>query len=248
MLTEPHSLLAELPSALSLTVADLEGWGLAWARVAPAIALVPAFGLRALPGPARAALALCMAAVIAPALKPLGESDGPWPLRLLVEAAHGLPIAIAAAIPLWAATMVGGVIDSLRGANEQLSAPLVEGRPTPLGVVFSLTAGLIFLATGGPARLASALSAPLFDIADPLSRAAHDLAAGISIAIALAAPLIAASLIIEIAGALIARAASPAQLHALLAPIRSLALLAMTALLFERIASALSSKAIGLFR
>lgn len=248
MLIEPRSLLAELPNALSLSASELEAWGLAWARVAPSIAIVPAFGLRALPAPARAVLALGMAAVIAPALRPIAENEAPWALRLLLEAAHGLPIAIAAAIPLWAATMVGGVIDALRGANEPLSAPSVEGRPTPLGVVFSLTAGLIFLGTGGPARLASALAAPRFDIADPLTRAAHDLAGGISIAIALATPLIAASLIVEVAGALVARAASPAQLHSWLAPLRGLALLAMAALFFDRIAHALSSRLVGLFR
>lgn len=240
MLSGTGSLLEEVARALSDQTGELEAWGLAWARVAPAIAIVPALGLRALPGPARAVLALCMAAVIAPALQPIADSDHPWAFRLLLEAAHGLPIAIAAAIPLWAATMVGGVVDSLRGANEQLSAPLVEGKPTALGVVFSLTAGLVFLGTGGPSRLALALAEPASSVADPLARAAHDLAAGTSIAIALAAPLIAASLVIEITGALIARAASPAQLHTLLAPIRSLALLAMTALLFERIASALS--------
>lgn len=234
-------MLTELAAALSLTSSDLEAWGLAWARVAPTIALVPALGLRALPGPARAVLALGMAAVIAPALRPMAASEGPWALRLLLETVRGLPIALAAAIPLWAATMVGGVIDALRGANEQLSSPLVEGRPTALGIVFSLMASLVFLATGGPARLASALADASLDVAHPLTRAAHDLAAGISIAVALAAPLIAASIVVEVAGALVARAASPAQLHALLAPIRTFALLAMTALVFDRMAEGLAS-------
>ncbi len=234
-------MLTELAEALSLTDGELEAWGLAWARVAPTIALVPAFGLRALPGPARAVLALGMAAMIAPALRPMAESEGPWAWRLLLEAARGLPIALAAAIPLWAATMVGGVVDALRGANEQLSSPLVEGRPTALGVVFSLMASLVFFATGGPARLATALAETSLDIVNPLTRAAHDLAAGISIAIALAAPLMAASIVVEVAGALVARAASPAQLHALLAPIRTLALLALTALLFDRMAEGLAS-------
>lgn len=239
MLIEGDSLLKELPTALSLSAADLEAWGLAWARVAPTIALVPAFGLRALPAPARAVLALAMAAMIAPALRPVADGAEPWAVRLLVEAMRGLPIALSAAIPLWAATMVGGVVDALRGANEQLSSPLVEGRPTALGVVFSMMASLVFLATGGPARIASTLAETSLEVAEPLTRIAHDLASGISIAIALAAPLIAASIVVEVAGALVARAASPAQLHALLAPIRTLALLALTALFFDRMAEGL---------
>jgi hypothetical protein len=72
---------------------------------------------------------------------------------------------------------------------------------------------------------------------DGVSRAAANLAAGIGIATAMAAPLLAASLILEIAGALVARAASPAHLSALLAPIRSLALLALTAIFLDRIAA-----------
>src|SRR5690606_6303616 len=137
-----------LASALPLTAAELEAWGLAWARVAPTIALVPAFGLRALPAPARAVLALAMAATIAPALRPMADGEGPWALRLLLEAIRGLPIALAAAITLWAATVVGGVVDALREAAEQHHAPLVQGRPTALGVVFSLSASVAFLAAG----------------------------------------------------------------------------------------------------
>jgi hypothetical protein len=53
----------------------------------------------------------------------------------------------------------------------------------------------------------------------------------------MAAPLLAASIVVEIAGALVARAAAPAHLHAFLAPIRSLALLILTALLLNRMAA-----------
>lgn len=231
----PPGLLSEVARLFAASGTDLAAWGLAWARVAPAVAIVPAFGLRALPGAARATLGLVLAACIAPALRPVAHAETAWPLLLLVEAARGLPIAIAAAVPLWAATMVGGVVDALRGSQEAVSMPTVEGRPTPLGVLFALTAALAFFATGGPAHVAGAL-AVVSDVAAPLARAAHDLAAGISVAVALASPLVAASIVVEIAGALVARAASPAQLHAWLAPLRSLAVLALVALLFDRIA------------
>ena len=53
--------------------------GLAWARALPAVTLVPAFGLRAVPGPARPAMALALAACIFPALAPVAHtSSAPW--------------------------------------------------------------------------------------------------------------------------------------------------------------------------
>jgi type III secretory pathway component EscT len=155
--------------------------------------------------------------------------------------ARGLPVALAAAVPLWAATVAGGVTDSLRGAASQAaSSPAVEGGATPLGVPLSLLASGIFLTTGGPARVALALASST-DPGHPVLAAVTDLTTGISLAIALAGPLLAASVVVEIAGALIARAASPAQLHLLLAPLRALALLVILGLTFERMAIVLAS-------
>jgi hypothetical protein len=98
-------------------------------------------------------------------------------------------------------------------------------------------AAALFLGLGGPAHVVGALVSSPIGWEDGVGRAAHDVTSGIGIAVAIAAPLIAASIILEIAGALVARAASPAHLHAFLAPIRSLALLTITALLLDRIAA-----------
>jgi type III secretory pathway component EscT len=229
------SLLAELLRAFDASGVDLGAVGLAWARVTPAVTLVPAFGLRALPGPVRGVLGLAMAACIFPALAPEVRTSGaPWIVLALGEIARGIPIAIAAAVPLWAATMAGGVVDTLRGAQDAVASPAVEGRPTPLGVPMALLASAIFLATGGPARVLQALATRA--IADhPIAAAAHDLASGIALAVAIAGPLVAAALVLEIAGALVARAASPAQLHALLAPIRAIGILAVLGIVLERV-------------
>ena len=124
----------------------------------------------------------------------------------LVEVARGLPVAIAAAVPLWAATMAGGVADALRGSRETPCVPAVEGSATPLGVPLSLLASAIFLATGGPARVVDALARrPVRG--HPLLAAADDLVSGIGLAVALGGPLLAAAVVIEIAAALVARAA-----------------------------------------
>jgi type III secretory pathway component EscT len=243
-----------LTSALAREGIDLPRLGLAWARVAPAVALVPAFGLRGMPPPGRALLALSMAAIIAPALgAPIGPvaavldargaglSLGAWAVAALAEAARGLPVAIAAAVPLWAATMAGGVADALRGSQDGPSVPVVEGRASPMGVTLSILASATFLATGGPARVALSLAAATASTANgPVTAAVVDLARGTSIAVALGAPLLGASVVIEVASALVARAASPTQIQAVLAPARSLGALAVLALVLDRLDAALA--------
>jgi flagellar biosynthetic protein FliR len=229
-------LLDSIARLLAADGVDLAAWGLAWARVAPTVAIVPAFGLRALPAPVRAAVGLMLALVIAPALRTTAHSGGPFAVLVLVELARGLPVAIAAAVPLWAATMTGGVADALRGAQDQVTVPTVEGRASGLGVLFSLVAAVLFFSAGGPARIAGSLAVPSLDVAGPLARAAADLSAGIGVAVAIAAPLLAASIVVELAFALIARAATPAQVHAMLAPVRSVVVLLFAALAFDRMA------------
>jgi type III secretory pathway component EscT len=228
------SILGSLADALARSGIDLAPLGLAWARAMPAVTIIPAFGLRAVPVPARAVMGLALAASIFPALAPVEGASQPWALLAVREVARGLPVAIAAAVPLWAATMAGGVADALRGSQETPSVPTVEGRATPLGIPMSLLACAIFLTTGGPARVAIALAIHPTD-KHPLLGAATNIVDGIGLAVALGGPLLAASVVVEIGAALIARAASPAQVHALLAPLRALGTLAVMALVLERV-------------
>ncbi len=234
MTAVPGSLLGEVVAAFDREGIDLAALGLGWARATPTVVLVPAFGLRAIPAPARAVLALALAACVLPALGPIARAhDAPWALLALGEIARGLPVALAAAIPLWAATMAGGAVDALRGAQDTLSSPAVEGRPSALGVPMSLLASAIFLSTGGPARVVTALATRAIP-EHPVLSAAHDLVSGITLAVAVAGPLLAAGLVLEIAAALVARAASPAQIHTLLAPLRAIGVLVVLGVVLDR--------------
>lgn len=231
-------IIEEVARAVSDAGVDLAALGLAWAKAMPAVTLVPAFGLRALPTPARAVLALALAAAVFPALAPSVHPDVPWALAAVEQVLAGLPIAVAAAVPLWAATMAGGLVDNLRGAQEGAQIAVVEGKSTPMGVPLSLLASAIFLGTGGPARVAAALSAP--PAAHLAERVAADLAGGIAMAVAIGGPLLAAAMVLEVAAALVARAASPAQIHALLAPLRALGVLAVMAIVLDRVAAVIA--------
>jgi type III secretory pathway component EscT len=206
----------------------------------PAVMIVPAFGLRGLPRPAQVLMGLGLAGCVAPVLPPSGAfGSNPWLLEALVEVLRGIPVALAAAVPLWAATMAGGMADALRASQDTVSAPTVEGRATPLGVPLSLLSCAIFLGTGGPARMARALAFRP-PSAHPLLAATSDLVSGIGLAVAIGGPLLAAGVIADIAAALVARAAAPAQVHALVAPLRALGMLAVMGLVFDRLAAVLT--------
>src|SRR5438270_3342754 len=126
----------------------------------PAVTIVPAFGLRALPAAARGILGLALAAAIYPAVVPvvIAERSTPWFLLALEQIVLGLPVALAAAIPLWAATMAGGLVDVLRGSPDGPGLATVEGKPSSFGVLLSLLASVVFLTTGGASRAAGALA------------------------------------------------------------------------------------------
>ena len=221
---------------------DLGALGIAWARALPTVIAVPAFGLRALPTAMRAILGAVIAIAIFPAMIPLASSRAaePWVFLAFEQAIAGVPIALATAIPLWAATMAGGAIDTARGADRMRAFPVVEKGGTELGVFFSLLASSIFLSTGGPARVATALiSAHLSD--HPLLATVRDLTNGITASVAIAAPILAAAIAIEAGLALSSRVASPAPVAVALAPARTMAILVMLALVLERIARVIAS-------
>ena len=233
---DPAQILQPLLSAVGV---DLRGWALAWARVTPALTLVPAFGLNALPAQTRAALGLALAVSIAPSLQP-AQLSAPFAVALLLEAARGLPVALTAAGALWAAGMAGGLADNIRGARETQALPIVDEETSPLGALLALLVSLVFHEGGGAARVASALSSNTALTHGLLWQVALGLTHAIELALAVAAPVVAVSIVAELANALIARSATPAHVVALLAPLRSILILVTFALLFERMASLLA--------
>lgn len=215
---------------------DARGWMLAWARVSPTLALVPFFGGTALPAAARAGLGFALAAAIAPALRPVADAQ-PFALALAIETARGLPVAIGAAVLVHTALMVGGVVDDLRGARAGVSLPVFDSEQTPVAVLFGLLVALALLKSGAPARLVAALATPAPEIG--LVGIVRALTASVGIALAVAAPILGLALVLSVAEALLARAASPAHVKDLLSPLRSVALLAVLALALDRIQGAL---------
>lgn len=202
---------------------DPRAYALAWARVLPVVVLVPAFGLGGVAVPVRVTLALGMAGTIAPALRALPLPHAPLWLACAREALETAPLALGTAAILWAAVMAGGLADNLRASRDTVELPVLDDSATPFGALFGLLVALGFLETGGAARVASALAEPRLHTSFAI--AAERLAASVGIAVGVAAPLLAGSVLIELAAGLIARSASPAYVAPVLAPLRSLGVL-----------------------
>ncbi len=211
---------------------DLARTLVAWARMAPVVALVPAFGLRAVIAPVRVGLALALAVAVSPALDAGGDGGPVTPLRLGQEALGGLPVALTAAAALHVATMVGGLVDTLRAERATSLVPGLPEGTSPLGVLLGLLVAVAFLEGGGATALCELAAAPP---PSGLVGAALALERGVVIAVAAAMPLVVVSIVVEVAFALTARAASPAYVSPVLAPARSLVLLGATALVLDRL-------------
>lgn len=230
----PQDFPSLVGSGLAELGVTLEAWLRAWARVMPSLVLVPAFGGAALPAPARAGLGVALALAIAPALQPAAENALPLAFELLKEFARGLPVAIGAALLVHTALMAGGAMDDLRGARESAALPVFPGSATPLGALLGLLVILSFHLSGGPARLILALTVE-GSSSSPLATIAAQISASVGLAVAAAAPLAVAAIVLSVAEALIARAASPAHIVGLLLPLRGVALLAVAALVLDRV-------------
>jgi type III secretory pathway component EscT len=219
---------------------DPEGWLRGVARLIPTVLLVPAFGLRALPFPAQLLFAFILAASTLPQAAVHQPLQGPWLLALLGEVASGLPVAVSASATIWAAAMAGNLLDELRGAQHPGEFPVVDSDSGPFGVLLSLAASISFLEFGGPARLAEALASGAAVAPFNVWALVHGAITGIQLAVLIAAPLLVVLLVIEVFHALVARVTSPGLWLPLLAPLRALSLLAITALLLDRLVEGLA--------
>ena len=227
------SFLESFDALSGLFGGDVRPWAIGWARALPVVVAVPAFGLGGVAAPVRVVLSLGLAACVAPALHALPPEAAPLWFVIAREAALGVPLALATAASLWAAVMAGGVVDSLRGARDSADLPVLGEPASPFGVLFGLLVAIGFLEAGGAERLARALGQPRLHTT--FAVAAERLADSVGISVAVAAPLVVGAVLIEMGSAFVARAASPAYVAPMLAPLRALGVLFVISLVLDRI-------------
>jgi type III secretory pathway component EscT len=231
----PPTLLELLAGAFAASGVELRPLSLGLARALPVVTLVPAFGLSAVPVQTRLVLGLCFGLCVAPALGSLADPAVPFVVAFGREALLGLPLALLAALSIYVATLVGGVVDDLVGSRATVQLPTLPEQAPPVAALLSLFSSVAFLETGGATRVVGALAAPLNVPKLGWPAVVGTMARAIELAFAIAAPVAVACVLLEVAAALVARAAAPAFVAPVLAPLKSVALLGVLALVLERV-------------
>jgi type III secretion protein SpaR/YscT/HrcT len=211
------------------------------ARAVPVVWLVAPLGGPRLPATVRVGFSLLLALLASPLL--IAAADGAaltrlsglgLPILLAREVAIGLCLGLVASAAFRAAEMAGRLADTLRGANiAEVLVPTTEERSSPLGALYLLLATLIFLQIGGVPRMIDALlesyrALPLTASFGPASMqraalmvtktSAHLIVSGV----ALAAPVIVAMWLADLALGLIARAAPQVPVYFIGLPLKGL--------------------------
>jgi flagellar biosynthetic protein FliR len=217
-------------------------------RIAPIIWITPSFGGRTLSQPLRIGLALMLATVLAPQLIPsavkLAASGTTHAMAVVVkETLVGFAIGFVLALVFWAIQAGGWLIDSVRGATaSEVTVPQSGERSSALGnLLFQLTL-VVFFAAGGHRLVLEALhhaygSLPLDavprttgigEFAQLCLRLSADL---FVVALGIAAPIIAATLIAEVILGWVNRFAPQVNVFFMAMPIKSMVAIGILALI-----------------
>jgi type III secretory pathway component EscT len=211
------------------------------ARIAPVVWMVAPLGGPRLPAPVRAGFSFLLAVVAAPLLVSTARAGSLAALsapHLLLLAARevvvGLCLGLVASAGFRAAEIAGRLADTLRGANiAEVLAPTSDERASPLGALYLLLATLVFFRIGGVPRLVEALLASYDALpiggglpAAPARRAALLVGAAsarlIASGLALAAPVVVAVWLTDLALGLVARAAPQVPVYFVGLPLKGL--------------------------
>jgi flagellar biosynthetic protein FliR len=200
--------------------------GLGAARTVPVTWLVSPLGGARLPASARLGFGLLLASLAAPALGAAAARAGldrAGGLLLGVVLAReiliGLSVGLVASFAFRAAEAAGRLIDVLRGAAmAEVLVPTSDERASPVGALYVMLATLVFLELGGVARMLEALLASYdaVPLAGGLTAASLRAAASVvvvasakllEVALALAAPVVVALWLTDLALGMVARVA-----------------------------------------
>ena len=222
--------------------------GLGAARTVPLTWLVPALGGPRVAPEIRVGLGLLLAVLCLPILLPLVgpvssgglapklTPPGPvgWVLLLIRELLVGLTVGLCTGAAFRAAEAAGRLVDTLRGANlAEVLSPTSDERTSPTADLYSFVAIVLFLEMGGMGFLMTALgrSYEAVPVGSPPSLAAFRSAAVLvtltvarllESALALAAPVLVALWITDVALGMVGRSAPQIPLYFAAMPAKAL--------------------------
>ncbi len=208
---------------------DIRLWlglfALVFARVTAAVIFAPFLGGQSVPGRVKAGIGLVLSAVMLPSL---ASSAATLPTSALVflallvkEAVVGSTLGFLAQLVFYGVQMAGTIVDTQRGLNQvTFLAPQLEGHPSALGALQFQAALVIFFALQGHLMFIGALmrsfgQLPVWRIPQmapgvlPLAdQAARTSADALLLACQIAAPVVLAIFLVDVAFASAGRIAS----------------------------------------
>lgn len=205
-------LAAALPQLLALALGA--------ARLFGVLSILPVFTRLGVTGIIRGAVALALALPLVPALLPRIEASPPGAasltLLLAKEALVGVLVGVVLSVPFWAAETAGELIDQQRGSEAAtIPDPVATAEAGITGTLFALTLIAIFFASGAMRLLLEGVYASwgVWPPLDPLPRFSAEagphavalLDRVLRLGLVLAAPVLTALLLAELALALIGR-------------------------------------------
>jgi flagellar biosynthesis protein FliR len=200
-------------------------FALIFARVTAAVIFAPFLGGQSVPGRVKAGIGLVLSAVILPSLgRSTANVSAPALLffaLLVKEAVVGSVLGFLAQLVFYGVQMAGTIVDTQRGLNQvTFLAPQLEGHPSALGALQFQAALVIFFALQGHLMFIGALmksfaTVPVWGIPQmaggvlPLAeQAARTSADALLLAVQIAAPVVLALFLVDVAFASAGRVAS----------------------------------------
>jgi type III secretion protein T len=219
--------LATLADALR---PELLAWALASMRVLPVALLCPVLGGQMAPAPVRLVVAGSLGLALVPLAGPVAGGSVEIGARCLREAALGLFIGLASALPFDAARIGGRLVDLVRGTSAEAALPVAGHRESASGDVLHQLLLALALAGGALPRMLHALGRSMVLVPPGSASAGADGALGLARAVgiavatglAVAAPVIALSWATDAAVGLALRAAPGIPAGELGTPVRIL--------------------------
>jgi flagellar biosynthetic protein FliR len=240
-------------SGLQVTLGEytLAGYLLALARTAGFVLVSPPFNTRAVPAQVRAGTALALAVPLTPAMAATSPrlASAFVLLQMLSQVVMGLALGFFVLAAVATLQAVGDVFDAVGGFQMSVALdPLMLVQGSVLGRLYRLLAvTLLFVTDGhllvvqGLARSAQAMPTPAMGW-DGVARAVtSDVAGVLAGAVEIAAPVMAAMLLTDVALGLMTRAAPMLNAFALGFPVKIAFTLILVGLLVVRVPNALQT-------
>ena len=235
---------------LAIGQSALAGFLLALARTAGFVLVTPPFNTRSVPAQARAGLVIALSLPVAGLLqaKAAPLDSGELLAQLLLQAATGLALGFLVMAAVATLQAVGDLLDTVGGFSVSMALdPLMLVQTSVFGRLHQITAAALLFVTDGHLMIIHGLTRSIQLMPDPLgswgevTRAATAAVASLVLgSLQIAAPVVAAMLVADVALGLLTRAAPALNAFALSYPVKIFLTLLLAGLVVTRLPSALS--------